>query len=80
MVVSRVTLHVDAIPLHAETVTGCDTCGDSLADYFPGCNRCDNCTDLHGLEFEPVQVDSLPDVLRDIGLTGSGLDSLGFWK
>lgn len=44
----------------------CDICAGSLAGYFPGCCRCDKCTDAHGLEFE-----SLPDSLADIA---SGID------
>ena len=51
----------------------CDTCGDSLQDYFPGAKRCDTCADNYGLEFdmepheiEPLRTDSLFDCLQDI--------------
>lgn len=60
---SRVTVHVNAL----EFARACDICGDSLAGYFPNCDRCDNCTDEHGPEFEPIESESLHDCLADIG-------------
>lgn len=34
----------------------CDSCGANLAGYLPGVLRCDNCTDKHGLEFDPAVI------------------------